>query len=36
MGNQKSMKSNFSAVLKVLEMSTDQISRSYHEGIPSY
>jgi len=27
---------NFSAVLKVHETSTDQISRSYHEGIPSY
>ena len=27
---------NFSAVLKVHETSTNQISRSYHEGIPSY
>ena len=27
---------NFSAVSKVYETSTNQISRSYHEGIPSY
>jgi len=27
---------NFSAVLKVNVTSTKQISRSYHEGIPSY
>jgi len=26
----------FPTVLKVHEMSTNQISRSYHEGIPSY
>jgi len=25
-----------SAVSEVIEMSTNQISRSYHEGIPSY
>jgi len=27
---------NFFAVLKVHETFTNQISRSYHEGIPSY
>jgi len=27
---------NFSAILKVHETSTIQISRSHHEGIPSY
>jgi len=26
----------FSAFFKAYEMSTNQISRSYHEGIPSY
>jgi len=32
----KSQSQNFYAVLKVHETSTNQISRSYHEGIPSY
>jgi len=35
-GNEKSIKSFFSAVFKSYEMTTKQILCSYHEGIPSY
>jgi len=36
LGQPKVNKVDFSAVLKLHETSTNQISCSYHEGIPSY
>jgi len=35
-GNQKLVKSKIFCLFKAYETSTNQISRSYHEGIPSY